>query len=122
MKRIEWFDKVMSGEAGVKDLRKANINPTAYWAYQSSLEVENELIDFCDVIWDDDVEPIVETLKENGIKEFTISTTMCELIKTLVLFEKVGCKMNGLTETKVNHKDWETGKYKRIPAIKMIID
>ena len=54
---------------------KSEINHTLYFAYQKSKEAENELIDFDDIIWANDVEAIVNTLKENGIKEFTIPVT-----------------------------------------------
>ena len=40
---------------------------------------------------------IAQTLKSNGITEFTISSTFSSLIETLAAFEKHGISMAGLT-------------------------
>lgn len=120
MKEIKKFE--MAIENQVKDIRAEGINATMFWAYRNSKECGNELIDLSEVIWDNDVEEIVKTCKDNDIKEFTISNTMSGLIEVLAMFEKVGCKMNGLTEVKANYKDWQTNDYKVIPAIKMCIE
>ena len=79
---------------------KNEINRTLYFAYEKSKKAANELIDFDDIIWASDVEAIVNTLKENGIKEFTISCHFCDLIDRLADFDKFGCRMNGVTEVK----------------------
>ena len=79
---------------------KNEINRTLYFAYEKSKKAANELIDFGDIIWANDVEAIVNTLKENGIKEFTISCHFCDLIDRLADFDKFGCRMNGVTEVK----------------------
>ena len=79
---------------------KNEINRTLYFAYEKSKKAANELIDFDDIIWANDVEAIVNTLKENEIKEFTISCHFCDLIDRLADFDKFGCRMNGVTEVK----------------------
>lgn len=117
MKEVEIFEIAKAKE--VKDLRKIGINPTMYWAYFRSKEAGNELIDFNEVIWNREVEDIVEICKENGITEFTISTTMSSLVETLAEFEKYGVKMNGLTTVYAHYIDFITRKNAIIPAIKM---
>ncbi|MBQ7673034.1 MAG: hypothetical protein IJT36_00650 [Alphaproteobacteria bacterium] len=57
------------------EFEKKGISRTLYLAYEKSKKAANELIDFDDIIWANDVEAIVNTLKENGIKEFTIPVT-----------------------------------------------
>ena len=79
---------------------KSGTNYTVYKAYHKSKEAGKDLIDFNDMIWPDDVEAIVNTLKANGIKEFTISCRFCDMIDRLVDFEKPGCTVEGTTEIK----------------------
>ena len=80
-----------------------------------------ELIDFNEVIWDYDIEEIAQTLRANGITEFTISSTFSSLIETLAAFEKQGISMAGLTTVKARYTDWKTGEHALIPAIKMTV-
>ena len=117
MKEIEVFEKAME----CKNLRELGINWAIYSAYFHSKDVGNELIDFHEVIWEKDIPEIVRICRENGIREFTISSTFSSLIETLAKFEKLGCKMFGLTQVKASYTDWQTGKKALIPAIKMIL-
>lgn len=119
MKTIEVFE--IAKEQGAKDLRKCGITPTMFWAYFSSKDAGNDLINFNEVIWEDDIPEIVEICKENDITEFTISSTFSSLIETLAEFEKLGCKMVGLTQVNATYTDWRTGKNAVIPAIKMCL-
>lgn len=87
------------------------------WAYERNKKVKNKTLDFSDVIWDYDIEPIIDYCKSQGIDYITISSTYSSLITTLAEFEKHDCKIGGLTEVKSEHKDWETGLLKHVPAI-----
>ena len=116
MKKIEIFERAMNEGGSLKDY---GINSTLFAAYRSCLETGNEYIDFNGVIWDYDIPEIIKALKENGISEFTISSTFSSLIETLAAFEKEGICMNGLTTVNARHTDWKTGEHARIPAIKM---
>jgi len=118
MKKIDTFENAIANQ--VKDIRAEGINATAFWAYRRSIEAGNDLIDFGEVIWDDDIEAIAETFKANGITEFTISSTFSGLIATLAAFEQHGYAMEGITETNASYTDWQTGKNARIPAIRMV--
>ena len=102
-------------------MKDVGINGTLYWAYRTAKETENDLIDFNEVIWDYDIEEIAKTLRENDIREFTISSTFSSLIETLATFEKQGISMAGLTTVNARHTDWHTGEHAKIPAIKMIV-
>ena len=79
---------------------KSGTNYTVYKAYHKSKEAEKKLIDFNDIIWPDDVEAIVATLRENNIREFTISCRFCDMIDRLADFEKLGCTVEGTTKIK----------------------
>lgn len=117
MKTITTFENAISNR--VSDLSAEGINPTAFWAYRNSCHCGNDLIDFNEVIWDEDIEAIAETLNDNGITEFTISCNFSGLIRTLVAFEKAGFKMGGTTQVNANYTDIRTGKYAQVDALLM---
>ena len=56
MKKINAFENAIANQ--VKDIRTEGINPTAFWAYRRSEDAGNDLIDFSEVIWDEDIDPI----------------------------------------------------------------
>ena len=97
---------------------KSGTNYTVYKAYHKSKEAGKDLIDFNDIIWPDDVEAIVNTLKANDIKDFTISCRSTNLIDCLAVFEKFNCKMNGITTIKTVWKRID-GSQETISALKM---
>jgi len=117
MKEIATFDNAITNR--IKDIRAEGINATAFWAYRRSKEHGNDLIDFAEVIWESDVEPITDTFKKEGIDEFTISSTLSGLVAILALFEKHGYRMAGITEVNANYIDWLTNERARVPAIRM---
>ena len=119
MKEIRTFEEAIKQNA--RSLKDLGINGTLFWAYRTNKENGNELIDFNEVIWDYDIEEIAQTLKSNGITEFTISSTFSSLIETLAAFEKHGISMAGLTTVKARYTDWKTGDHALIPAIKMTV-
>lgn len=119
MKEIKSFEEAIINKVG--NLEDVGINPTMFWAYRKSKEAGNELIDFNDVIWGNDVEEIVKTCRENDIREFTISCQFSSLISTLAEFEKLGCKMFGLMQVNAPYKEFMSDKQAVIPAIKMVL-
>ena len=118
MKEINIFEQVINSDKTV-DLHKVGINSTMYWAYRNSKEVGNELIDFRDVIWDEDVAEIAAICEEAEVTEFTISSSFSGLIKTLAVFEEHGFVIGGIVKVKGGYTDWRTNEYALIPAIKM---
>lgn len=117
MQKIEAFENAIANQ--VKDIREIGINPTMFWAYRDSQEAENDMLNFPDVIWEEDIAPIVEACREYGIHEFTISSTYSSLIETMAEFEKLGCKLAGLTTVKTRHIDFLTQEKEIKPAILM---
>jgi len=118
MMRIDAFETAIENQ--VKDLRAEGINPTAFWAYRNSCRCENDLIDFNEVIWDEDIEAIAETLNKNGISEFTISCNFSGLIRTLVAFEKAGFKMDGTTQVNAPYTDIRTSEWAKVDALHLV--
>ena len=117
MKQITAFENAIANQ--VKNLKAEGINPTAFWAYRTSCHNGNDLIDFSEVIWDEDIEAITATFEQNGITEFTISSNFSGLIKTLVAFDKVGYRMAGTTEVNASYTDWMSGERAKVPALLM---
>ena len=87
------------------------------WAmYKNSQDNKNQYIDFSDAIWDNEVEQIIKTLKDNGIEYFTFSSTWSSAVKTAWLFTQNGCTLEGLTEINEGYEDFITGEMKKTPA------
>ena len=120
MKEIKIFEQAM--HEGNEFFRTHQLNLTLFTAYRQQKHTGNELIDFSEVVWEDDIAAISEFLKAEGITEFTISSTFSSLIQTLAGFEKHGYRMNVLTEVTANYTDFTTGKLKVVPAIRMSLN
>lgn len=121
MKKIEVLE-----EAATKGIKYSEIDvtPTFGAAYFYSEEAGNDLINFAEVIWDHDIDAIIENCRRFGITEFTISSTFSSLIITIAEFEKRGCKLGGLVEINSRHNDWNAcfegeSRKERIPALKI---
>ena len=121
MKEIEVLE-----EAATKGTRysEINVNSTFGAAYFYSKEAGNDLINFAEVIWDYDIDEILENCRRFGITEFTISSTFSSLIVTIAELQKKGCKLEGLIEINSRFDDWKScfegeTKKERIPAFKI---
>lgn len=84
------------------------VNATFGKAYQHTKEAGNDLLNFDDVIWDYDVEGIVNNCREFGVKEFTISAPFSNVLEMLAKFEDEGCKLQGLTKVKDRYTEGES--------------
>lgn len=102
------------------NLSEENINIRLFWAYRHSLEVGNDLINFYDVIWEYDIEGIVECLNSNNINEFSISSNFSGLITILAEFDKRGFTMVGITDAKETYIDLITNERTVSKAIRMV--
>ena len=119
MKTIEKFETAIRNEE--KDIRAAGINSTMFWAYENTKETGGEDLNFNDVIWDEDIEPLVKTCREEGIEQSTISSTFSRLNETLWRLIELGCKIEGMKKVpmRYNQYDPKTGKYGKayVPAV-----
>ena len=99
MKEIKIFEQAMHEDN--EFFRTHKLNLTLFTAYRQQKHTGNELIDFSEVVWEDDIAAISEFLKAEGITEFTISSTFSSLIQTLAEFEKHGeCQLHRLLHRK----------------------
>ena len=119
MKEIRTFEEAI--EQNARSLKELGINGTLFWAYRTSKETGNELIDFNEVIWDYDIEEIAQTLRANDITEFTISSTFSSLIETIAKFEELGCTLDGIVKVKERYTHFGSDEHALIPAFKMTV-
>lgn len=116
MKRIEFLEQMREQE---KNYSETHINQTFGQAYFAARRNENNLIDFNEVIWDHDIDQIIENLAEFEIREFTISSTYSGLINIIAEFDKRGWRVAGVTEVNASYTDFMSGEHQIIPAFRM---
>ncbi|MDO4650593.1 MAG: hypothetical protein Q4B26_18315 [Eubacteriales bacterium] len=88
---------------------------------EESREKENERLDIADNIWDREVEGLVQTMREAGIKEFTFSSTWTSATETAWLFTSLGCNLKGMVEIN-GSKDFMSETYEKKHAFLFTID
>jgi len=96
-------------------------NWTLGQAYLYSKEAGNDLPNFAEVIWDDQIEEILADCRRLGVKEFTISSTFSSLIETIARFEELGCTLDGIVRIKERYTHFGSDDRALIPAFKMTI-
>ena len=116
MKKIEFLEQMKEQGTYYKD---TDINQTFGQAYFSAQRTGNELLDFNEVIWENDIDQILENCRRFGITEFTVSSTYSGMIETIAELDKKGCKLAGLTEVKAPYTDFMTNEPKIVPAFRM---
>lgn len=124
MKRIDVLEKAAANGTKYADI---NVNPTFGMAYFYSKDAGNRLPNFAEVIWERDIEAIIENCRRFGITDFTISSTFSGLLTTIAEFEKHGCHMVRLVEVYANYYGIpasidEEPQHAIIPALLMRID
>ena len=75
-------------------------NRTLFNAYYNSKGDNLDMLDFGDVIWDTDVQPIADTLRGEGIKEFSISIPQANIAEILAAFSDLGIVIQGMIRIK----------------------
>ena len=73
--------------------------------YETARDNGNTRLDISEVVWDKDVESLISCMRENGIAEFTFSSTWSSAVETAWLFTQNGCELGGLVEVNgsMNH-------------------
>ena len=113
-----FIEKFETAEASGKTMKELGINRDVYWAYKRSTEAGNDLINFYDIIDEEDAEDIIKCCRENGVKEFTISSNSTGMIRVIMALEAHGCHLNG---TAMVNRDNLRIDAKQIPAFKIEI-
>ena len=118
MNNTLFIKKFETAASSGKTLKELNINRDVYLAYQSSIEAGNELINFYDLIDEEDADAVIKCCCENNIKEFTISSNSTGMIRSIIALETQGCRLIGTTTVNRENAHFDD---KKIPAIKMKI-
>ena len=113
-----FIEKFETAESSGKTLKELGINRDLYWAYKSSSKAENNLINFYDMIDEEDAEAVINCCRENNIKEFTISSNSTGMIRSIIALEAQGCRLIGTTMINRNNPYFDN---KKIPALRMKI-
>ena len=113
-----FIEKFETAEASGKTMQELGINRDVYWAYKRSTEADNELINFYDMVDEEDAEDIIKCCRENNIREFTISSNSTGMIRAIMALEAHGCHLNG---TAMVNRDNLRIDAKQIPAFKIEI-
>ena len=66
--------------------------------YERALENGNDRLDLNGCIWEEDVKDLINSIRENGITEFTFSSTWSGALEVAWLFQQNGCTLAGLVE------------------------
>lgn len=121
MKNIEKFEEAIKNE--VKDLKSEGINRTMFWAYRDTKDTGADDLNFHEVIWEEDIEPIVKTCRDEGIEQITISSTFSGLNNTLWKLTEYGCTIEGMKKVPMRYTEYdpETGKNRTAYAPALII-
>ena len=115
--RVEAIENAQVGMSW-KDI---GVNWTLGQAYLYSKEAGNDLPNFAEVIWDEDIETILSDCRRLGVKEFTISSTFSSLIETIAKFEELGCTLDGIVKVKERYTHFGSDEHALIPAFKMTV-
>ncbi len=75
----------------------------------------NGLINFCDLIDEEDTEAVINCCREHNIKEFTISSNSSGIIRSVMALEVQGCR---LVENMMINRSNAYLDNKKIPAIR----
>lgn len=112
------IDAVENAKTGMK-WKDLGVQATLARAYLYSKAAGNELPNFADVIWEEDIEAICKDCRKYGVKEFTISSTFSNLIETIAKFEELGYMLDGLVKIRERSTYFGSEEYASIPAFKM---
>jgi len=95
-------------------MQKGEQYNSLYRQYASAQERGNAYIDCDTVIWDKDVEGFLSGLRKYGIEKFTFSSRWSSAVETAWLFQKNGCKLEGLVEINGVSKCFGSDEYEKI--------
>ncbi len=84
-------------------------------AYINTQEAGNELLDFSEAIFDDDLPRLTEELDSIGVEEFTISVRQSDMQALLLALISQGWDLVGLTQVLERFTDF-AGNRSRVPA------
>jgi hypothetical protein len=87
-----------------------------YRMYESSMNRGNAAIDINEVIWDKDLDDLMDAMKENGITRFTYSSEWSSAVLTAWKFIEAGWKLVGMEMINGCNTDYSEKSYVKVPA------
>ena len=99
---IREYEEILSGD---RNYDKTIDNWTILKAYEGNKVAGNARLDFNEVIWDEDIKAIADTLRKAGIREFTISVHQGNLIDVLTAFQELGIFIHGMVKVNTRYHD-----------------
>lgn len=122
MKNIERIDEAIRNKEK-KSWKELGYNSIFGMAYMEGLDTGNELLNFSESMWTQELDEILKNCRQEGITEFTISNSGSGLMESLEELEARGCRMEaGLVTINTTYTDYKTGKRKKGKAIRMTIN
>lgn len=116
------IDILETPEARHTKFTELGINRAVAKAYFFSNEAENDLINFDDCIFDEEIDEIIADCRRFRIREFTISSTFSGMTRTIALFIEKGCRLDGIATINDILDDVLTGEKRTIPAFKLSLN
>ena len=121
--RIEKYESILeqlrnNGKPYWK-VNKDEVNYAVFSAYCDSKARNQDKLDISGSFWGNDIPAMVEAMKAEGVREFTVSDSRCGIAEILAVFEDNGAKLAGLTQINSGSCDFETGQPEMIPAFLM---
>ena len=81
--------------------------------YETSKDCGNEYLDINDTVSDEAVEDLISCMRDCGIEAFTFSSTWNSAVETAWLFQKAGCRLEGLIEINSHYKAFMSDEYEK---------
>lgn len=113
------FEEILNGK---REFNAERDNGTMLRAYEQNKEAGNALLNFNDVICEEDINQIAEIVRRTGIKEFTISCATFSLIRILAAFEELGIRFAGIVKVNSRFHLWNSEEHEVIPAFLMKVE
>lgn len=107
MRTIETFENCINGT-------EQTVSYKLLQAYKSAKDNDLETVNFTDVIWKDEIAPLLDELELHGIDHIYISSGVSGLNATIYEFLKLGCSLAGMEEVATGTR-WG-GEVEKTPA------
>ena len=89
---------------------------SAYRLYAEAQRRGNTLVDISEPIPANSLKDLLDTLRGNGIEEFTFSSTWSSAVEIAWFFTETGCALAGMTEINGACKNIWGDSFERVPA------
>jgi len=116
MKSIPELDAAIQARTPISAI---GVGHTFIRAYQFAQKCNNDELDFYDTFFETDVPGMAADCKRFQIKSFTISSPHSNMADSLWALQQLGCRITGMTQINSQFKNYETGAYDKISALRL---